>query len=109
MTLAITEGAQWFVTDLELTGVDLQLLDVIKAFLASTPGQPYSVASVAADRDNVLNWYFNNGYPDATFDASVVVADEPNRIILKYAVTEGRRNFVRDILVSGLKATRPTS
>lgn len=107
VTLAITEGAQWFVTDLELTGVDLQLLDVIKAFLASTPGQPYSVASVAADRDNVLNWYFNNGYPDATFDASVVVADEPNRIILKYAVTEGRRNFVRDILVSGLKATRP--
>lgn len=107
VALEIKEGSQWFVIDLELTGVDLQLLDVIRGLLASTPGQPYSVASVAADRDNVLNWYFNNGYPDATFDASVVVADEPNRIKLKYAVTEGRRNFVRDILVSGLKATRP--
>ncbi|WP_321473509.1 POTRA domain-containing protein [uncultured Paludibaculum sp.] len=105
--LQIKEGSQWFVTDLELTGVDLKLLEVIRGFLSLTPGQPYSVSSVAADRDNVLNWYFNNGYPDATFDASIVEGDEPNRIKLKYTVTEGRRNFVRDVLVRGLKATRP--
>lgn len=107
VNIEIKEGGQWFVTDLELTGVDLKLLETIRGLLSSTAGQPYSVASVAADRDNVLNWYFNNGYPDATFDASVIEGGDPNRVKLKYSVVEGRRNFVRDVLVRGLKATRP--
>jgi outer membrane protein assembly complex protein YaeT len=107
VVLDIQEGAQSFVTDVELTGVDLKLVEQIHGLLASSPGQPYAISTVAADRDTVLNWYFNNGYPEATFDATVIPGEEPGRIKLKYTVVEGRRNFVRDILVSGLKATRP--
>jgi len=104
----IDEGPQWFVADVELTGVDLRLIEEIRQMLTSVQGQPYSIASVAADRDAVLNWYFNNGYPDATFEANVTPAEQPQRVNLKYAVIEGRRNFVRDVLISGLNTTRPS-
>jgi len=104
--LSVAEGRQWFVSDVELTGVDLRLLDTIHALLSSNPNQPYAVSSVAADRDAVLNWYFNNGYPDATFDATITPNEQSGRVKLRYSVSEGRRVFVRQVLVSGLRATR---
>ncbi|MBI5282669.1 MAG: BamA/TamA family outer membrane protein [Candidatus Solibacter usitatus] len=105
--IEIKEGTQWFVSEVDLTGVDLKLLGEIRPLITSNPGQPFAIATVASDRDSVLNWYFNNGYPDATFDASVTPAGEAQRMKLRYAVREGRRNFVREVLVSGLRATRP--
>lgn len=105
--ITIVEGPQWFVTEVDMTGVDLRLLDQIRSLLSSESGQPFSIASVAADRDAILNWYFNNGYPDATFDATVTPDAEKQRVKLKYVVREGRRNFVREVRVNGLAATRP--
>jgi len=103
----IVEGPQYLVESVELTGVDLRLYGQILSLISSAPGQPYSAATVAADRDAVLGWYFNNGYPEAAFDATVRPAAAPHRMILRYQVREGRRNFVRDVLVRGLQATRP--
>jgi len=103
----IVEGPQYLVERVELSGVDLRLYDTILSLLASAPGQPFSASNVAADRDAVLGWYFNHGYPEASFDASVAPADAPHRMIVRYQVREGRRNFVRDVLVRGLESTRP--
>lgn len=102
----IQEGPQYLVESVDVAGVDLRLLETIQSLLSSAPGQPYSIANVAADRDAVLNWYFDNGYPDATFDASVVPGAQPRRMALRYQVREGRRNFVRSVLVRGLGSTR---
>lgn len=103
----ISEGPQYLVERVELSGVDLRLYDTISSLLTSAPGQPYSASNVAADRDAVLGWYFNNGYPEAAFDATVAPAEAPFRMIVRYQVREGRRNFVRDVLVRGLESTRP--
>ncbi|MEJ5367809.1 MAG: POTRA domain-containing protein [Bryobacteraceae bacterium] len=104
----IIEGPQYLVESVELAGVDLRLYDFILSLLSCSPGQPYSAANVAADRDAVLAWYFNNGYPEAAFDATVVPSpSSPHRMILRYQVREGRRNFVRDVLVRGLESTNP--
>lgn len=105
--LTIQEGRQWFVSDVDVSGVDLKLLEEVRGMLSSNPGQPFSIAGVAADRDTVLNWYFNNGYPDASLDVSITPNEETGRVALKYAVIEGRRNFVRDVLVNGLVKTKP--
>jgi outer membrane protein assembly complex protein YaeT len=102
----IEEGKQWFVSEVEMTGVDLRYVEMMQTFLTSAPGQPFAIATVASDRDTVLNWYFNNGYPDATFDAEVKPAGDGRQMALKYTVREGRRNFVREVLISGLKTTR---
>ena len=105
---SIKEGPRYQVADLELTGVDLTLFEKIRSMVRSQPGQPFSVANMAADRDTVLGWYFNNGYPEASFDATVAAAAaEPYRMKLRYSVREGRRLRVRGVLVRGLEATRP--
>ncbi|HBY64142.1 MAG TPA: outer membrane protein assembly factor BamA, partial [Solibacterales bacterium] len=101
----IAEGPQWFVHSLEVSGIDLRLLPEIEATLQSTAGQPYSAFNVATDRDNVLNYYFNNGYPEAGFDSSATPGPRPNTVNLRYVVEEGRRNFVRQVLISGLRET----
>lgn len=105
--LMIEEGRQWFVSDLELAGVNPRLLDTIGSLLSSTPGQPFSVVNVATDRDSVLNWYYNSGYPEATFNAQTIPVEGEERVALRYTIDEGRRNFVRDVLVNGLEVTKP--
>ncbi|MBA3974238.1 MAG: hypothetical protein C0504_08490 [Candidatus Solibacter sp.] len=103
----VDEGRQWFVSGLDMSGVDLKLVETIQGLVMSNPGQPFSVTAVATDRDNILSYYFNNGYPDASFDATIRDAADPGMVELKYSVTEGRRYFVRDVLVNGLQSTRP--
>ena len=63
--------------------------------------------NIAADRDAILGYYFNNGYPDATFDWTQTPAGVPNRANLHYTIKPGERQFVRDVLVRGLETTRP--
>lgn len=108
LILDIDEGPQWFVSKLDLSGVDLRLVEEVQSLLTSTPGQPFSALNVATDRDTVLNYYFNNGYPEATFDVAMTPAETPNRMELRYTISEGRRNFVRDVLLGGLETTNPS-
>ena len=44
------------------------------------PGQAFGYSKINEDREIVLNYYFNNGFPDATFEASAKRSpDDPNR------------------------------
>src|ERR1700720_2634467 len=79
-----------------------------RSMLRSTEGQPYSAANVAADRDTVLSYYYNDGYPDAQFDSSQDPAATPNRMDVRYRVVPGVRQYVRGVLVRGLETTRPS-
>lgn len=101
----IKEGPQWFVSKLDINGVDLQLVPTVEGLVQSAAGQPYSSFNVATDRDNILNYYFNNGYPEAQFDFVALPGPKPNTMQLRYTVSEGRRNFVRRVLVTGLHDT----
>jgi outer membrane protein insertion porin family len=107
LLINIKEGPQWFVNKLEIVGVPDNELEQVKALLHSTEGQPYSDFNVATDQDAVLNYYFNNGYPDAKFEATVTPAAVPYRMDLKYTVKLGMRRFVREVLISGLKTSSP--
>ncbi len=102
----ITEGAQTRVVELKLEGnhalSDEELLGVV----GSTPGQPYSEFDVSSDRDNVLALYYNEGFPEARFDAQVGDTSVPNRVRLTYRITEGQQIEVAKVLVSGYQHTR---
>ena len=108
VVLKIEEGRQILVGDLELSGVDLKLVDALNALITSHSGQPFSTTNVALDRDAVLGYYFNNGYPDAIFDAQIKHGSDDAHVNLKYLVDEGRRVFARGVLVNGLHTTRPS-
>jgi outer membrane protein assembly complex protein YaeT len=74
--------------------------------LHSTEGQPYSDLAIATDRDNVLDYYFNDGYPAAKFEFTSVPTREANRVTLTFIVTPGDRVYVRNVVVDGLKETQ---
>ena len=105
VAIDVVEGGQWFVGNLDIEGVAPSDLESVRSQLQSLPGQPFSDANVAADRDNILASYFNNGYSDASFDWTWQPSAKPNQVDLRYTITEGKLRHVREVLIGGLEAT----
>ena len=106
VVLKIDEKQQVFVGDLELTGPGPEALESVLGLISLKQGQPFSMSSMAVDRDAILGYYFNNGYPDATFDAQIKPGADGTRVNLRYEVKEGNRFFTRGVLLNGLETTR---
>src|SRR5260370_31522965 len=105
--IMIDEGPQWFVSKLTVTGIQQLDATSILPTLSSSEGQPYSEFSVASDRDAILAYYFTNGFPNVSFEWSSKPGPNPHQVDLQFAIHEGRRQFVRDVLVEALQTTRP--
>lgn len=108
VVLEVKEGPQWFVSKLEFEGIPENDIKYLSTTLQSTAGEPFSEANIAADRDTILSYYYNNGYPDATFDWTQTAAEGANRVNLKYTLHPGKRVYVRSVLLRGLETTRPS-
>jgi outer membrane protein insertion porin family len=104
--LEVKEGPQWSVEKLDLQGVPEADLSFLRSALQSIAGEPFSEASVAADRDTILGYYFNNGYPDAAFEWTQTPGSSAYRLNLVYTISTGKREYVRSVIVSGLRTTR---
>ncbi len=105
--IEIVEGPQSFVADLKLEGMNDQDRKNLEGQLSSSKNQVYSDADVSLDRETVLNYYYGQGYLNATFEYYPTAAAEPNHIDLRYVVNPGARTFVRNVLVTGLENTNP--
>ena len=104
VTVQIDEGSQWVVDDLAIHGATQFHEDQLPS-LASAAGQPFSEANIANDRDTLLTFYYTNGFPKAAFNASWRTV-KPGHASVVYDVTEGGREYVRDVLTSGITVTR---
>jgi outer membrane protein assembly complex protein YaeT len=103
----ITEGPQTLVSSLTLDGNHALSREKLLSVAGCTPGQPYSDASVASDRDNMLAYYFNEGFPQARFTSQAANANEPNRVNLTYHIEEGPQVRVGGVLIAGYEHTKP--
>jgi outer membrane protein insertion porin family len=105
--LQIEEGPQTLVNELHIVGADSFPKEQLPPFY-TVSGQPFSESSIASDRESLLNFYFNHGFPDVTFEASAKPAKNvPNRVDVTFTIHEGQQVFVDRVLVSGLEYTRP--
>jgi len=104
VTVRIEEGPQWVVDDLAIQGAT-QFKPAELPSLASSKGQPFSEVNIANDRETLLTFYYTRGFPKASFKASWKTVT-PGHVSVVYSVTEGDREYVRDVLTSGLKTTR---
>lgn len=104
--LNIEEGPQYFIHSLDVQGIAKLDKAQVLSQLSSVEGQPFSEFNVAIDRDTILQQYSTKGFPNATFEWSSKSASEAHQMDLTYVVQEGPQEFVRDILISGLKYTR---
>lgn len=104
----VVEGPQTLVGSLTLNGIKSLPEDQIRSLLTIMEGQPFSQTNLAQDRDSVLNFYFNNGFPDVQFEVASKPADgNPNRMDVTYTIKEGERVLVDRVLTSGLHYTQP--
>jgi outer membrane protein insertion porin family len=103
----IHEGPQWLVSVVAVEGLDTAADARVRGMLGTAPGQPFSETNVAVDRDAVLADYYDRGYPDASFEWSWKPAAAPHRVDVHFAIHTGRRQYVREVLINGLRDTRP--
>lgn len=106
VTMEIEEGPQYRVGKIDVQGLNRPDRDALLARLASLPGQPFSETNVGLDRDVILSTYQSAGYPDVAFDWKLSAVEGRQEVKLIYLVTEGKPRYVRDVLISGLRATR---
>ncbi|MBZ5700677.1 MAG: BamA/TamA family outer membrane protein [Acidobacteriia bacterium] len=114
---AVQEGVQTHVASLTLDGnhaFSTEELVGVLGVIDLTPGQPFSDANVAKDRDNILTLYFREGFPEARFQATAEpepaaspAAGAADRVRLRYHIEEGPQVRVRRILYTGYQHTRP--
>lgn len=105
--MKVEEGPQWFVNRLEIEGVESLDAMALRGMMSSVEGQPFSEYNVSVDRDTILSQYFSQGFPNAAFEWSWSQAAEPNQVNLRFVIREGRRQVVRQVLITGLKDTSP--
>jgi outer membrane protein assembly complex protein YaeT len=110
VSLTIEEGPQYFVNHLEVQGIQKLDQAAILTMLNCTEDQPFSEFNVAVDRDTILAQYFDNGFPNATFEWSSKPAGKPNLVDLRFTIGEGNQESVREVLINqgALKTTRPS-
>jgi outer membrane protein assembly complex protein YaeT len=104
VSIHIEEGAQTRVGSFQITG-STQLNNPVFQNLYTGTGQPFSDARIAEDRDIILNYYYDNGFPNATFEAAATPAGG-DRMNVVFKIQEGERTYVNRVLVSGREYTR---
>jgi len=109
LEIHVDEGARTLVGAFHMVGNHTFSEDKFRpSVLQTAPGQPFSEAYIAQDRDNVLNYYLNRGFLNATFEASAKpTAGEANRMDVTFMIHEGEQVFVDQVYVSGLQHTKP--
>ncbi|HZS46179.1 MAG TPA: BamA/TamA family outer membrane protein, partial [Blastocatellia bacterium] len=107
VTFHIAEGKQWTVSSMHIEGANQLDLASLRHELTSAVGQPYAVLNIAADRSLILNRYYSEGFPTASFSYVQSPGPDPNTMDLVYRIHEGPREFVRKAIISGLYQTKP--
>src|SRR5271163_4257179 len=108
VSFEIVEGPQTRVESLVIEGNHKLITDSLLAVVGSSPGQPYSAAAVASDRNNILAMYYNEGFPEAHLDEKVLPGAQPDEVRVEYQITEGQQIDVAQVLLTGYQYTRPT-
>jgi outer membrane protein insertion porin family len=103
--IQIEEGVRTVVGELQVVGAQKIQANELPE-LSTQPGQPYSEQNLANDRERILNFYFDHGFPNAALEINTKPAAEPNHEDVTFAIQEGERFTVNHVLVAGTEHTR---
>ena len=108
VTYLIMEGPQKKFGKVDLNGVDPNRAKDIRSLMNTQAGQPFSLVTLAGDRDTVLQYYLSHGFDKARVD----IRQEKNQAgsdttDVALNVTEGQQVFIDRVLLSGVEKTKP--
>jgi outer membrane protein assembly complex protein YaeT len=102
----IDEGVRTRVGELHILGAQKIPISELPE-MSTRPGQPYSEQDLANDRERILNFYFDHGFPNATLEITTQASEHPaNYEDVTYTIQEGERFTVNRVLVAGTEHTR---
>ena len=108
VVININEGPQTTVGTLTIEGNEALPEGQIRGMITALEGQPYSDSMVINDQTEVMDSYFNLGFPQVKLEYTTTPeAADPSKIDVTYKITEGPQIFVDKVLISGLNYTRP--
>ena len=105
----VTEGEQTKVHDLKIVNEKGQPLQpkVRPQSIRLVAGKTYSPFLLESERSRIISQYLNNGYPNATLDATVTPAREPHTVDLVYKIEEGLQVHLSEVVLLGANHTQP--
>jgi outer membrane protein assembly complex protein YaeT len=108
VAITIEEGAQHKFGNVALQGVDDARMKDVKSLMNAAGGEPYSLQTLAGDRDAILGYYLSHGFEQVRVMVTPVTApDDPQKENVTLNVVEGPQVFVDRILLSGVHYTKP--
>jgi outer membrane protein assembly complex protein YaeT len=107
VAFTVDEGPQQTFGAVKLNGVDPSRMATIRNMLQATPGQPFSTATLAGDRDAVLSYYLSDGFDKANIQVKQTVDPADKRKTdIGYDITEGEQVMTGKVLESGIHYTK---
>jgi len=102
----IDEGVRTRVGDMHVVG-NQKVASKELPELSTQPGQPYSEQDLANDRERILSYYFDHGFPNASLEITTKPSDNPpNHEDVTFTIVEGERFTVNRVMVAGTEHTR---
>ena len=104
----IDEGAQQKFGSVEVAGADNSREQNVYDMLIAEPGQPFSLITLAQDRDAILSYYIAQGFDHAQVEVNPKV-NLNNKAITDVTlnISEGQQVRIDHVLLSGIEHTKP--
>jgi outer membrane protein insertion porin family len=106
ITISITEGAQYTVSDVRVAGELLIPEDEIRKFIQIKPGEVFSRARLTESSKLISDRLGNDGYAFANVNAVPSLDKEKRQVAFTFLIDPGRRVYVRRINLTGNTQTR---
>jgi outer membrane protein insertion porin family len=104
--IPVTEGRKYSLGKMDLQGVTIfPPNDVIKV-ITNKPGEVASMASIEAASKAVHYYYGNRGYISTRVAPLITPRGDSGTVDIVFNVTEGKKAFIRDILIRGNTTTK---
>ncbi len=106
----VDEGQQTRVGAVTITGNDHIPADQLTPLLNTSAGQLLSPQNLAGDRDALLTIYLSRGFDDVRVAVrQKTEPGDPHKVDVFFRINEGPQIFVRKVLLTGLRYTRPST
>jgi len=104
--IQVTESVRTMVNSVRIEGNAAVPASELNGSLSLAPGQPYSTARLALDRDAIELKYANLGYQSVTVETRPGLSADNTHADVVFAVREGPRVFVDHVLIVGNERTK---
>ena len=106
ITVNITEGLQYRVSDIKVAGNLIKPEDEIRKMISVKPGDYFSREELTASTKRIGDLLANDGYSFSNINAAPELDKEKKLVAFTFQVDPGRRVYVRRVNITGNVKTR---